>query len=157
MTTHTKLKVETRTITPQEAEKLLRRNSVNRSLNKMTVDRYASDMVSGEWKLNGEAIITNGNGELKDGQHRLTACVKAAVPFDTLFVTGVPNDAMGTIDSGQSRSLADVLTLQGYSHQDAVSVASALKWLVRYDTMCSGRCGNGSTSRTCATGARRIR
>lgn len=135
MSTQARLKVETRTITPADAEKLLRRNGVNRALNKHVVARYMSDMQTGQWKLNGEAVIVNGTGELKNGQHRLTACVKANVPFTTLFVSGVKDDAMATIDSGASRSLADVLTLQGYAHKDAISIASAVKWLVRYDTM----------------------
>lgn len=122
------MKADITTITPEQAEKMLRGNDNNRAIRVARVDRYARDMADGKWLPNGEAIVMNGR-TLIDGQHRLLACAKSGVPFKTILVTGVSLDAIHTIDSGASRSLADVLGLKGEHDPRGLAGAATLGWL----------------------------
>jgi hypothetical protein len=58
----------------------------------------AIDMEQGRWKYNGGAIRFGSDGVLLDGQHRLTACVEASVPFDTDVIFGLDPNVLDTID-----------------------------------------------------------
>jgi hypothetical protein len=109
------MKHELITITPQMAEAWLVLNQANyRQPNKGYIERLATDMEAGAWKENGETIKFNGGGLLKDGQHRLMACVKAKTAFKSLVVWGVEDDS--TIDIGCPRSLKDELRRRGEKH-----------------------------------------
>lgn len=121
------------TITPERAADLLAKNTMNRKLRRSVVERYARDMTRGQWKINGEPLLFNGDGTLFNGQHRLHACIAAGVPFETVIVSGLPADVMPTIDTGSSRSLGDYLGLQGAAN--ASVVAAMVQWSMRYDTM----------------------
>ena len=101
---------QTRTITPDEARRLLERNQGNRNLKETAIRRYMADMTSGDWMLNGEAIKIDRDGNLRDGQNRLTACVRANVPFTTTVVTGLDPNAQASMDQGVKRTNADAVT-----------------------------------------------
>jgi hypothetical protein len=115
-------------ITPAMARELLAMNNGNRTLRRGTVEKYKADMLAGAWKLNGEAIIRNGDRTL-NGQHRLTACVEADVPFTTLVVSGVDEEAMGTMDLGASRNAADVMRWKGYKDVNRLASVTRSLWM----------------------------
>lgn len=92
-------------ITPKKAAEWLKRNVANRPLSQRTVTNYATAMADRAWKLNGDSIRFNGSGDLIDGQHRLTGCVKAGVPFDSYVIRGLDHDAFDTIDQGRRRTI----------------------------------------------------
>lgn len=117
------MKCEVITITPQLAESILSTSNGNRGFKAAKVNQYARDMSSGKWTANGETIIIDVNGALIDGHHRLSACVKAGIPFETMVVWGAPIDANKTIDMGASRSSHDALSFYGYKN---VTSASAI-------------------------------
>lgn len=98
------------TITPSMAKSYLDNNTRNRKINNSTVKRYAVDMKSGNWKLNGETIIFDSDNVLKQGQHRLLACIKADTPFETVVVRGVDVDTFDTIDTGHGRNMSDMFS-----------------------------------------------
>lgn len=100
-------------LTPQLALQYLLKNKNNRPLSSK-VDVYANDMKEGRWKENGESIIIDKNGHIKDGQHRLTATVRADYTWNVPIVSDVDPDVMDTIDTGKNRSLSDVLKIEGY-------------------------------------------
>ena len=76
-------------ITPEIASKYLEKNTNNyRNVLYRRVDAYALEMKNGNWKNNGEAIVFGTDGVLKNGQHRLMACVKSNTPFETLVIRG---------------------------------------------------------------------
>jgi len=80
-------------ITPTIARKYLQMNGNNpRRINKSAIYAYAEDMKAGKWLLNGEAIVFDEEGNLRNGQHRLHAVVKADVGVDFLVVRGVAKD-----------------------------------------------------------------
>jgi hypothetical protein len=125
------------TVTPRKAMEWLKRNVNNRPLSKVQVDHYARAMAESQWKLNGDSIRFNGNGDLIDGQHRLHACVQAGKSFDSYIVRGLEHDAFDTIDQGTKRSIGDVFARQGFVHYK--SLAAACRWLYIYRNGMLGR------------------
>lgn len=119
------------TMTPEWAAQLLADNPNNRSLSRNAVAAMVRDMQSGNFRLNGDAIRVTKTGELADGQHRLTACVKANVPFETYLVTGLDEDDRLTIDRGRPRGVGDNLTI-AYGVKAGRLVAATLRNMVIY-------------------------
>lgn len=99
------------TMTPEWAARLLAENPVNRTVSRNTVAAMARDMANGDFRLNGDAIRIGKDGTLFDGQHRLTACIRANKDFETFVITGLDDDDRLTIDRGRPRSVGDNLTL----------------------------------------------
>lgn len=67
------------TVTPAMATEWITKNrSKNRKVSEATVLKYAEDMRSGRWVLNGETIIMDKAGNIIQGQHRLLACIEAS-------------------------------------------------------------------------------
>ena len=94
-----KLTIEIETITPEIAQVWLEKNTNNRTIRQMVVDRYADEMCSGAWKLNAETIKFSRDGTLLDGQHRLWAVVESKVTIQSFVARGISADALQTIDS----------------------------------------------------------
>lgn len=119
------IKTEVRTVTPQEAEILLRSNNNNRKVRSEVVRKYVRDMERGEWLLNGEAIKISTTGDLIDGQHRLLACIESGVAFQTIVITGLPLDIQVAMDVGAKRTFSDILRWRGET--STASLASAIE------------------------------
>lgn len=98
-------------ITPTIARKYLAMNSNNpRRLNKNTAASYAEDMKAGKWELNGEAIVFDEEGNLRNGQHRLLAVIKADIGVDFLVVRGIAKDT-NIYDMQMKRSISQELRI----------------------------------------------
>lgn len=128
--TRRKVHIEVTMVTPDIANAWLDKNSKNRKLTEHTVKKYVSDMKRGAWRLSGDAIRFSRDGTLLDGQHRLVACIRAGVPFETLVVYGLDDDARDVMDTGKSRTIADVLEFHGITNSRRVS--SAVRQLIVY-------------------------
>lgn len=108
------MKYETIYVTPQQAEEWLYKNAdFQRKLRDSIVDKYARDMINGQWKLTHQGIAFDTKGRLIDGQHRLAAVVKAGVPVKMLVVRDSPSEAYDHLDLGYGRTAVDVLKAQG--------------------------------------------
>lgn len=127
--TTTTLSVQTITITPEYAEKLLGRNTHNRKVSPTNLARVKHALLRGEWKLNGEAIKIAADGRILDGQHRLLASVETGLSFETLVISGLDSETQNTMDTGKSRTLPDVLGLAGYG--SASSLAATIAGVIR--------------------------
>ena len=110
-------------VTPEIAQDYLKANVENRKTRSDAVSNLTEAMLSGKWKENGESIIFDSNGVLKDGQHRLMATVASKHSWQAVIVTGVKADVFDTIDTGMNRSLADVL---GINNFELVSVIAPI-------------------------------
>lgn len=112
-------------VSPERAAELLDLNTDNyRSVRQERVDRYAKEMVLGNWELNGETIKISGT-RLVDGQHRLLAVIKSQRVIPMLVVTGV-NSGDKTIDRGLARTVAQWCKKRGFKYpSDVASVARA--------------------------------
>lgn len=98
-------------MTPEWAERLLATSANNRNISKNAVQAMARDMEAGHFRLNGDTIRLDEHGNLIDGQHRLSACVLAGVPFETWLVEGLSKEDMLTIDRGRPRGVGDNLMI----------------------------------------------
>jgi hypothetical protein len=117
------LEAEVVTVTPEMATKWLEMGGPNRRIQQLAVNRYAESMRRKEWRMTGEAIKLNQHGQVRDGQHRLWACIEADVPFTTLVVLNVPDDAFDVMDSGKLRNASDVLSIHNYGNTKALAAA----------------------------------
>lgn len=114
-------------ITPEVAIKWLEKTTIkNRSLSRRKLAQYTEEMKQNRWTLNGEAIILDKDGNVLNGQHRLTACINSRTPFKTLVVHGVDKDVMPTIDTGKARSARDVFIMNSYPNEAAA--AARMVW-----------------------------
>ena len=107
------MNIEMTTITPPMASIMLRNNTENRKLDSRHVQFLADQILSGKWQNNGQTIVIADDGTLMDGQHRLSAIIKANRPTQLGLCTGAPKSAMSTIDNGKLRSTTDILTMNG--------------------------------------------
>lgn len=99
------------TITPEIAADMLATSSGNRTMRPSYVARLAEAMTRGEWRITNQGIGFDASGALRDGHHRLSACVLSGVPIRTMLVLGMPTTAYQVIDTGVVRSYADRLEL----------------------------------------------
>lgn len=117
------ISVEVVTITPELAWDFLKMNTHNRRKDEDTINTYASAMLRGKWILNGEPIIISDENVILDGQNRLYACVRAGVPFESLFVWGITQEAFKTIDIGKSRTAGDILFIDNIKNANVVAAS----------------------------------
>ena len=122
------MKAEVKRVTPELATQLLSKNSNNRKVKKNTLTFYINQMKSGNWKENGEGIIIDTHGVIKDGQHRLMAIVESKQSYLMPIISGVSPFVMDTIDTGSNRSASDVLYLEG--HKNSTLLASIIKLIL---------------------------
>lgn len=119
-------------ITPTLATAWLRRNEANRRLRQRAVTQYAQDIQRGAWKPTGETVKFSTSGRLLDGQHRLAAIVASGVAVRMGVATGLDNSAFDVIDTGRSRTGADVLVIEGVGLRESSTVAAAMPLILSY-------------------------
>jgi hypothetical protein len=106
------------------------KNPTNRPFRLSFARRYASEMIRGKWRLNGETVILDWYDFVQSGQHRLIGLILAEqlrlknpdkwaddygqvepITIETILVRGIEpsNDVVDTIDIGQKRSLGDII------------------------------------------------
>jgi hypothetical protein len=117
-------------MTPEWAERILEKNNNNRKVRRGYVDFLVSEMKSGNFIENGIPIIIDDNDDLLDAQHRLKAIVISGKSYWMVLVTGVPRDAMATVDVGMKRTLFDSLTLMTVN---AKAKSSLVRMILFYD------------------------
>lgn len=111
-------------ITPEVAQSYMARNARNRKMTESHLQQIQSAMKSGEWVVNGAAIVFDSEGNLSDGQHRLMACIRTECQMPTLVVRGVePTKAQDTTDNTRRRTLSTQLQLRGEQNYRALSGA----------------------------------
>ena len=128
------VKIETVTITPAMATKMLEANTINRPLSDAHVHRIARQITEGKWKFNGDTIKIADTKDVVDGQHRLWAIIEASRPVETIIVHGVSRDSFATLDTiRKARSGSDILALMPNAPPArGKTIAAALKLLVSY-------------------------
>lgn len=126
---HSDYSVATRVvlITPELAGDFLASNFANnRVLRTERANEYARQMAQGQWTLAEAAIVFDASGRMVNGQHRLTACIQAGVPFLSIVAVGVDSAAILNLDTGYTRTVGQSLHIQG------VGNASSLASLAEY-------------------------
>lgn len=96
------------TITPGEAQWMLRMNKQNRPIRHNHIKKMAEDMKAGAWQVTHQGIAFNKLGELIDGQHRLNAIVESGRAVTMAVTYGCDCSAFTIIDQGIKRSTSDI-------------------------------------------------
>ncbi len=121
------MNIYTTTITPEiAAEWLAQTTSQNRDIKRADVEKYARDMAAGRWRLTGEAVKRDANGNVIDGQHRLLAVIKSGASIETVVVDDLPADVQLVIDSGHPRGGGDALKFKGAKSHNQLAAVSKL-------------------------------
>lgn len=120
-------------ITPSDAENMLIKNPMNRNLNKRVVDLYVEEMKSGRWFSNGVPIFIDNEGNLKDGQHRLTAIKKSGVTMHNAIIVYVDKEDAVCYDIGKVRSTKDTAKMMGINNLNVKnnSVVSMITFMLK--------------------------
>ena len=110
----TNLQTSIETITPEMAAEFLTNNFINnRDIKPTAVKRFASMIKRGDWQISCDAIGFDEHGNLINGQHRMSAVVKANQSADFLVVRGFPAKAMAVLDQGNKRMMHERLRIKG--------------------------------------------
>jgi len=100
-------------VTPDMARNMLASNPINRRISERAVSDLSKAILNNDWQITHQGIAFYDDGSLADGQHRLTAVVKANVPVHMMITKGLAKDAAMSIDSGRRRSLIDGVKISG--------------------------------------------
>jgi hypothetical protein len=120
-------------INPIRASIYLSKNINNRPLQDSNVCFLTNEMLHGRWKFNGDTIVFDWDGCLRQGQHRLSAIVESGLEEEFLVVRGVDPEAFSTMDCGKSRNGSDALAIAGF--KDSAKLKSGLVLIGRYYQM----------------------
>ncbi len=119
-------------VTPKMAEfALAETNLKNRPLSSSKIIAYSTDMSNKNWSVTGETIKFGSDGLLKDGQHRLYACIRANTPFDTHAIFGIDPETFQHIDIGKKRDGADTLAMMQVPNYRTAS--TIIKMIIAYE------------------------
>jgi hypothetical protein len=109
------------------ARRMLERNVRNRKLSEKVIQKYASEIKAGEWRLTPASIGFDDTGTLVDGQHRLHAIARTNETVPVLITLGLPFAGQEKIDRQRRRSLYDALYLAGHAvMRQEVEIATCL-------------------------------
>jgi hypothetical protein len=115
-------------VTPEIAAAMLAANTHNRNP-KRQLRQYAEDMRSGAWRHEAcDPLRFSSEGVLLDGQNRLMAVIESGCTIPFLVVRGLSPETQTVMDSGVSRTLSDVLNLNGEDHHQALAAVTRLAW-----------------------------
>ena len=119
------------TVEPQMAADWLASAHPNRPVSRARVKTIARAISAGLYQVNGQTLVLCPEFRLLDGRHRCLAIVEAGRSIETFVVVGIDPVCFASMDQGSKRSAADILSIAG--HPQAQTLASALRWLWRYD------------------------
>ena len=102
---------EVEVVTPEKAAQWLESNTRNRRINQTHVRTMADEIIAGRWRVTHQGIAFGADGELYDGQHRLSAVVLANTSVSMRVTRGLPKASRDAIDVGKARQGADVLAI----------------------------------------------
>jgi uncharacterized protein with ParB-like and HNH nuclease domain len=108
-------------IMPSLAKEILEKNIKNRRIKQPTIDRYVKDMTIGKWKEDtGEVIKISKSGVVLDGQHRLTALIKANVSLFFHIAYDIEDSVYTVLDSGSLRNSSDSFKIEGVKNSNII-------------------------------------
>ena len=114
---------------PKLAEYVLTNlNRDNRPMKPGKIKKYAADISDKGWGVTGDTIKFGSDGLLKDGQNRLSACVRVSKPFTSHTVFGIDPALFSRMDIGKNRMGGDVFHIAKISH--AGQAAATTRWLL---------------------------
>jgi len=107
------LKTELMFITPAIAKQWLLSNKNNRKIKRHKVTKLRKDLRDGNFFTTHQGVAFNCNGDMFDGQHRLTAISEENIGVWMMVTTGLPSSSVSAIDRGTGRSITDNSKMMG--------------------------------------------
>ena len=120
-----RIEVSPLVIGPKQAKRLLENAGRNRKISGEKVSRLALTMREGLWLPGMSMIVTDTNGQLIDGQHRMSAIVQSQTEQVFICRFDAPPEAIRSIDTGRSRSAACVLQIEGEKNASALATLAS--------------------------------
>lgn len=118
---------------PERAKQLLDTYHVDyRKYRPTYAEGLSRDMTNLFWNFDGATIRIDTEGNMFDGQHRLSAVVKSETSQLFLFVAGIETKAYNTADTGLARTYGDTLRRRGY--QNVSQRQALIKLIHRWET-----------------------
>lgn len=112
-------------VTPALATEWLTKNVNNyRKLRRQQVNELKNALEQGLWKVTHQGIAFDKEGNLVDGQHRLTAIAESGITAEVMVAFGVEIDTVDYMDIGAKRQFSDVLARRG--EKNSVLLASVI-------------------------------
>ena len=128
------MKIEKVFVSPEFAKSLLLKNLKNRRMTESVARRYADEIRNGRWKEDTyEPIKISESGIILDGQHRLSAVVKAGIGVHFHIATGLKDEVFDVIDTGKKRTGGDTLSSLGVKNYNVIAAALNLVFLIEED------------------------
>ena len=127
--------VEYVTTTPELVSRLLDGNLKNRRVTASHMKKLTMDFKNGKYVFNGQPIIRDSKGYLRDGQHRLLAIKEAGYPSVPILLVTLKGDsssielAYDRMDLNKTRTYAQRLEHKGTDH---AKVVAALRKKITY-------------------------
>lgn len=135
-----KIKLIEKHVTPKIAAEMLQNNNGNRPMKKSFTEWLAKQMSGGKWQNTSNTIKFDIDGNLIDGQHRLSAVIKSGMSFHFFIASNCQSEVFHVIDTGTSRTGGDTLSVAGY--KNANMIAAMVRLIIKIE---SG--GHGEASR----------
>ena len=118
-------------VTKEMAERLLEQNTCNRTKKNKNLARIEQDLRDGKFISALQPICIYENGKIADGQHRLSMIAKTGISAELFIIENFPVEAKNVIDTGVSRSTADVLAINGHQYSQTLSTAANIVMSLR--------------------------
>lgn len=119
-------------MTPEWAKQLLEKNNQNRAPKVALIIKLRGDIRRGKWHLTHQPIAVDKDGCLIDGQHRLIAISQEGISVPLMLATDCDNESMIAVDTGNSRTVGDVLKISGMKNA-SLKASIAKLYLSFYD------------------------
>lgn len=102
----------------------------NRPLRPTTVKGYAERMARGEWRLDGNVIQYDWNGQRINGQHRGEGCKRSGHPYAVYMSFGHDPENYKNMDQHAKRDAGDLFAWNNWVNPK--KCAYTAQWLCRY-------------------------
>lgn len=119
------MRIQTVTMSPTDAEALLERSADTRQrrLDPNRVRLYADKMRAGKWLVTHQPIGIAPDGTLFDGQHRVSAIVRAGIPVTLTVAYDADPETFDVVDVGRTRTPGQILAIAGYANTNILAAA----------------------------------
>lgn len=78
-------------VTPELATSWLEGNEFHRPVQDRSVEKYATEMTAGRWRLTHQGIAFDVDKKLIDGRHRLLAVIRSGKTIPMLVIIDEPS------------------------------------------------------------------
>jgi hypothetical protein len=129
------MRTKVETVTPNMARRWLEASEdfTQRGLRQRLIAKLTHAIESDQWMVTHQGIALGPENIVLDGQHRLTAIVRADKPVKMLVTRDADPAMFGVIDTGAARTPADSLRIAGYKNTNIL--AAVIRALICYEAV----------------------